>query len=244
MADVVGRQELPLLDVDHATGGGGRQKEVRLPREKGRNLKDIRHLRDRGGLGGVMDIGQDRETEVAFHLGQHWESLVQTGTAKRLDRRSIGLIEGGLENQGDAAVGSDFLDGAGGLDGVSLTLDHARSGDQSEWLVLAERHVPDGYLTHGASIAAGLVHNTSRPTTASRLRLRRRVDGQRSRNQQRGGAGGAVSSGIRGGTAPPTNHGWSDNSSTSTNFPSGDLPDTRRPASVRLCSNSRLNSYR
>ena len=48
---------------------------------------------------------------------------------------------------------SDFLDGAGGLDGVSLALDHARAGDQSERLVLAERHVPDGYLTHGSIIA-------------------------------------------------------------------------------------------
>ena len=52
--------------------------------------------------------------------------------------RAIGLVVGGLKDVGHARVGGDFCDGFGHFSRVGFGFDHARAGDDKEWILAAE----------------------------------------------------------------------------------------------------------
>ena len=95
-------KELRLLDIDRGARPGHRHDEVGLAREECRKLDDVRHFGRGGGLVRLMDIGQDRHAEAALDRIEYPQALLQAGTAKAVDRRSVGLVEAGLENIGNA----------------------------------------------------------------------------------------------------------------------------------------------
>ena len=59
---VLWRQELSLLDVDHAPGRRGGHEQIGLTREERRDLDDVDHLRHRLGLRWLVDVREDRES--------------------------------------------------------------------------------------------------------------------------------------------------------------------------------------
>ena len=77
------------------------------------------------------------------------QSLVEAWSSKRPDGSPVGFVKGRLENKGDVVPRSHLTDGLRHLEGVSLTFDDARSGDERERLLVAERHATYSYLTHG-----------------------------------------------------------------------------------------------
>ncbi len=58
---VPGRDELSLLDVDHALAHGGGDDQVGLAAEEGGDLQDVGDLGDRGDVSGFVHVGEDRE---------------------------------------------------------------------------------------------------------------------------------------------------------------------------------------
>ena len=70
VAHVPGRKELSLLYVDDATGFGGGEEKIGLAREEGGDLQDVRNLSGGSGLGGVVDVGEDREMQIGFDFSE------------------------------------------------------------------------------------------------------------------------------------------------------------------------------
>ena len=110
MPHVERREELTLLDVHDAPGGGRGGEEVGLPRQKRRNLEDVDDLGHRRGLRRVVDVGQDRDAEVGLDPREHPQPLGEAGTAERVNRGPVGLVERGLEDVRDAARAGNRLD--------------------------------------------------------------------------------------------------------------------------------------
>src|SRR5206468_6473297 len=69
------------------------------------------------------------------HLLQHPQAFVHARPAKALVRRAIGLVEARLEDEVHAELAGDRLELLRGSQLKLLAFDHARAGDQEEWLV-------------------------------------------------------------------------------------------------------------
>ena len=124
-----GRQELALLHVDRLCRCLRRRDEqVGLAAEKRRNLQDVDDLRRRRRVRRLVNVGQHRQPGARLDLGERREARVETRTAKRRQRRAIGLVVRRLEDQrhirARAAISRSC---ERGLDGVRLALDHARA---------------------------------------------------------------------------------------------------------------------
>ena len=158
VADFGRRQELPLLDVDRATGAAGGDQEIGLPAEERR---DLQHVQDKGsfiGLGGLVDVREERDAHFRLDRLQDAQALLQTGPTERLDRAPVGLVERGLEDVRDAAVARELREGAGHAQGVLLALDHARAGDERQGRAVADGEIPGDLHPpgpFGAPISAG-----------------------------------------------------------------------------------------
>ena len=76
--DIVRRDELPLLDVDDSPGAAGRQQQVGLAAEKGRNLQDVRDFGGGLGLRGLVNVGQDGEA-LGLDARQDAQALARPG---------------------------------------------------------------------------------------------------------------------------------------------------------------------
>ncbi len=68
VAHVLRGDELAFLDVDGASGAGGGDEQVGLAAEEGGDLQDVDDFSGGGGLGGVVDIGEDGEVELCRGL--------------------------------------------------------------------------------------------------------------------------------------------------------------------------------
>jgi hypothetical protein len=79
-----------------------------------------------------MDIGQDRHTDLAAHVVENAQALVDARTAKRLARTAVGLVERRLVNEGHAERRGDGLELTGSVNGQLARLDRARPGNQEE----------------------------------------------------------------------------------------------------------------
>ena len=143
-------KKLTLLHIDRAAGFGGSDDQVGLTRQESRDLKNIGDLAHRDGLMTLVNIGKNREPELVLDAFQHGESRCHARAAKRHSRGSVGFVERRLEDQRDVVLCGNLPDGMGRLEGVSLTLDDARSGNEHERMPFAERHVTYSYLTHGS----------------------------------------------------------------------------------------------
>ena len=71
------REELALLDVDDLAGRRGRQQQIRLPAQEGRDLQHVDRLCDFGALRGLVHVGQHGQTERRADLGEDRQRLRQ-----------------------------------------------------------------------------------------------------------------------------------------------------------------------
>src|SRR3989441_10553042 len=81
-----GRQELPLLDVDRLSAPPRRQEQVGLAAEERRYLEYVKDLGRRFRLGGLVDVGQYRDSDLRPDRVEYAQPFAQPGTAKRSDR--------------------------------------------------------------------------------------------------------------------------------------------------------------
>src|SRR5450432_2137629 len=129
---VVGREELALLDVHRLAALRDGADEVGLPaQERGR----LQHVdRGRGGSDLVLavHVGDHRHGELALHLGEDLEALVDARPAKRRAARAVGLVVARLEDERNAERGGHFLELPGDVHLELLGLDDAGTGDQEE----------------------------------------------------------------------------------------------------------------
>ena len=89
-----------------------------------------------------MDIGQHRQAGILRQTSQNARSLNQPGAAIALDTGAVGLVVAGLEDEWNAEIRRDALNGFGEPAQMAFGLDDARTGDQEE-LALAHMHGTD-----------------------------------------------------------------------------------------------------
>ena len=132
---VVGREELALFDVDRLARSGRGQEQIGLPAEEGRDLEDVED-RGRGALDlrRLVDVGEDGNAElVALISARMSQALLQARAAERIDRRAVGLVEGGLEDERDVRASAQTASSAPGEgEGLAAAFDDARAGDQEK----------------------------------------------------------------------------------------------------------------
>src|SRR2546425_5320836 len=85
-----------------------------------------------------MYVRQDRQLQFLFDLAQNPQTLLQPGPAKRLQRRPVGLVVGGLEDVRKSRICCDLCDFLRHHPRVRFAFYHARPGDQKQWISSAE----------------------------------------------------------------------------------------------------------
>src|SRR5262245_27165923 len=166
---VPGRQELALLDVDGAAGGGRGHQEIGLPAQEGGNLQDVHYLRHRCALLRVVHVGEDRHPEFLADLGEDRQRPFEPDAARALGAGAVGLVERGLVDELDADPAGDLLERRGHVDGVVAAFERARPGDQRQRQRVAEARLADGDDRAGCGI--DLQHRLSRGRTMKAPRL-------------------------------------------------------------------------
>ena len=138
VAHVPGRKELSLLYVDDATGFGGGDEEIGLAREEGGDLQDVRNFGGGSGLGGVVDVGEDREMQIGFDFSEDAQAFGQSRAAKGFYRGTIGFVVRGFEDVRDAAIGGNLGDTFSHGPRMRFGFDDARAGNEKKRIASAE----------------------------------------------------------------------------------------------------------
>ena len=89
MPDVGRRQELSLLEIDHAAGARGGFEQVGLTRQKRRNLKHVGDLGDRRRMRGLVDVGEDGDARSLAHAREDPQALFEPRAAERSSGRAV-----------------------------------------------------------------------------------------------------------------------------------------------------------
>ena len=155
---VPGGEELPFLDVDRPAGRGGRDQQVGLPAQEGRDLQHVHDLGDLRALPGFVHVGEDRDRELVPDFGEDRQRLVKPEPARACGAGAVRLVERCLVNEADPDPLGDLLQRRCHLQGVSAAFELARPGDQRDRQRIAEAHGTDrnnrirtrnvGYLRH------------------------------------------------------------------------------------------------
>ena len=83
-------------------------------------------------MGGLVDVCEDGKAGFAGEVGENAGAFNKAGAAEASDAGAIGLVVAGFEDEGDAEVSRDALEGVGHGADVGLALDDAGSGDEEE----------------------------------------------------------------------------------------------------------------
>jgi hypothetical protein len=110
--------------------------------EEGRHLHQVRDRCDRLGLPRFMQVGCDRDVQLRLHLGQHRKAILQTRAAIAPDRGSVGLVEAGLEDVGQAKFRADRLELLADAQGQVEVFQHVEAGDYDQGMPLADGEIP------------------------------------------------------------------------------------------------------
>ena len=132
LGHVVGRDELAVLDVHDGAGLRRGDDELRLHAEVCRDLDDVDDLGRRRRLIRVVDVGEDRQLELALHLLEQLEALLEARALVEVERATVVLRERRLEDHRDAEVRRDLLRALRGAHHQRLGLDNAGPGDQEQ----------------------------------------------------------------------------------------------------------------
>src|SRR5690606_9996104 len=150
-----------------------------------------------------------------LHLLQHLQAGLEPRAAEALAGGAVGLVEAGLEDEGDAQRRGNLLELAGGVQLQLLGFDHAGTGDQEDGPVQAD--------LEAAEFHQALASLSSRPPAlcSRAARMKPMNSGWPSRGVER-------NSGC---AWQAMNQGWSGSSIISTRVSSMDLALITRPAS-------------
>ena len=77
----------------------GSEQQIRLPRQKGRDLQNVQNVSRGFALHRLVNIGKDRQLELLPHVSQNLEPFLHADTAERFDGAAIGFVVGGLEDE-------------------------------------------------------------------------------------------------------------------------------------------------
>ncbi len=146
----LGRHELALLDEHRPAGARRRHHQVGLPAEEGGNLEHVHHRGDRLRLVRLVDVGYQRQAGLLPRRSQDPEALLHPGPAERIQAHAIGLVEGSLEDGGDAELLAQTGHRARHRQRHLAGFEHARSGDERERPAAADSDIAH---LHGTAIS-------------------------------------------------------------------------------------------
>ena len=108
-----------------------------LPRQEGGHLQDIADLSHWRGLGNFVHVRQNRHTKCLLDLLQHLETLVESGSAERVNGGAIGLVKRGFEYIGQAQFTRGLHECFGHAHHQIAALNHIHSTDQTHRSMIA-----------------------------------------------------------------------------------------------------------
>jgi len=132
MAHVPGGNELAFLDVDGAARFAGGNEKIGLTTEECGNLEDVDGSGRDFAVCGLVDIGEDGQACVFGNAAKDARAFNEAGTAKAFRAGAVGFVVAGFEDEGNAEIGDDALNGLGHFEGVGLRLDDAGTSDEEE----------------------------------------------------------------------------------------------------------------
>src|SRR5664279_1709108 len=97
-----------------------------------------------------MHVCQYRHGELFPHTGQHLQTRIEARSAKAVPRRTIRLVERGLEYERDTERRRHFLQPSRDIEYQSLAFDDAGTGNQKERAL-------------GSDLERGQFHAVARP---------------------------------------------------------------------------------
>ena len=110
---------------------GGHQ-QIGLAAKEGGNLQHVDGFGGDFAVGGLVYVGEHRQARIFRDAAEDARALREAGAAKALHAGAVGLVVAGFEDERDAEVGRDALDGLGHGAGVGFGLDDAGAGDEEE----------------------------------------------------------------------------------------------------------------
>ncbi len=105
-------------------GPGRRHDQVGLAAEEGGDLHQLGHFGDRRGLIDLVDVRRDRHIELALDFGEHGQAVLEARSAIAGDGGAVGLVEAGLEDEGQAQIAADRLQMRPDLQGQVQVFQH------------------------------------------------------------------------------------------------------------------------
>ena len=138
-----GREELAFLHIDRAAGVRAGVQQVRLAAHESRHLQDVRRLGHARGLGGLVHVYEQGHAQPVLEVLEQVQGGFHAYAAEGAVGGAVGLIEGGLQDEGRLEGREERLE-LRGLGRVGLRgLYDARAGDIDQRPVVGEGHVPD-----------------------------------------------------------------------------------------------------
>ena len=127
-----------LLDVDDFTRFRQRHDEVRLARQKGRQLQYVHHFGHLLRLPRFVHVGNHGHAKGRLHVLEDAHAFFQAGAAVGMDRGAVGLVEAGLEHIGNAQFLRDTHVFFAGAHGEIARFEHVDAAKQREAAGIAD----------------------------------------------------------------------------------------------------------
>ena len=122
--------------------------------EKGWDLKDVGDFGHGFNLRSVMDVRDHRHADFTLDVPQDFQAGFDAYSAKAFDRRSIGFIEGSLENKIQSRVARALGTLARHHHGVLFRFDHARAGNERKPAGCIEGFPDGGIVRHSGGFSS------------------------------------------------------------------------------------------
>src|SRR5258707_15743366 len=79
-----------------------------------------------------MHVGENRNLQLLFDLFQNAKTFFDTGAAEAANRRTIGLVVAGFEDEGKLQRPGHAFDDLGHADGMLFALNDAGTGNEEQ----------------------------------------------------------------------------------------------------------------
>jgi hypothetical protein len=129
---VPGGDELAFFDVDGAAGLSRGEEQVGLPAKEGGDLQNVGGLGRDFAMGRFVDVSEDRQGAFPREAAEDAHALGEAGAAKAVHAGAVCLVVAGFEDEGNAEIGGDALDGIGHGAHMGFAFDDAWAGDEKK----------------------------------------------------------------------------------------------------------------
>ncbi len=143
-----GREKLPFFHIDGGRALPSCNNEVGLAAEKGGDLDDVADGAGDGGFFGGVDVGEDGEVEFALDAGEDFESFIHARSAEGVDRRAVGFVVGGFENELKRVAAKDLFQLFGCTESELLRFNNARAANDCKRMLFSNDEILDGHFLH------------------------------------------------------------------------------------------------